>query len=173
MFVWKQLYQDKVLKQVFSQSHFLGLKRQNSKTEYQNVRFKSTSTPGEGLHLETAIWGLSKRDTLDIGEVRMPNGKVTSHVQNFGEDAMFVGSNGWTQVIGVADGVGGWIERGVDPSVFPLALMSACKAFVDSDHFTPNDAVALLAAGYSNVKNDKNNPVGKFKKVLPLFSKSM
>jgi len=100
MFVWKQLYQDKVLKQVFSQSHFLGLKRQNSKTEYQNVRFKSTSTPGEGLHLETAIWGLSKRDTLDIGEVRMPNGKVTSHVQNFGEDAMFVGSNGWTQVIG-------------------------------------------------------------------------
>lgn len=58
----------------------------------------------------TAVWGISKKDTLEDGAQKIPTEQMTSHVQNFGEDAMFVESNGSTQVIG-------WCEQINDGTV--------------------------------------------------------
>jgi hypothetical protein len=43
-----------------------------------------------------------------------------------GEDAFFLSSSG-LGAIGIADGVGGWAAKGIDPSLYPRALMSACE----------------------------------------------
>lgn len=44
-----------------------------------------------------------------------------------GEDAFFIFENEHTCAAGVADGVGGWAEVGVDPSLFAWGLMEACQ----------------------------------------------
>lgn len=62
-----------------------------------------------------------------------------------GEDAYFVSENG--KAMGVADGVGGWASKGVDPAIYARALMEGAKAFADAhpDITTP---VFLMQAGY-------------------------
>ncbi|KAJ3375183.1 Protein phosphatase PTC7 [Allomyces arbusculus] len=44
-----------------------------------------------------------------------------------GEDALFIWDSPEFVVMGVADGVGGWADLGVDPSLFAWALMDNCK----------------------------------------------
>ncbi|PVV00515.1 hypothetical protein BB560_003959 [Smittium megazygosporum] len=41
-----------------------------------------------------------------------------------GEDSLFHVINGYNLLFGVADGVGGWVESGVDPSIFARTLTS-------------------------------------------------
>lgn len=47
-----------------------------------------------------------------------------------GEDSFFVANH--HKAIGVADGVGGWRKKGVDPSAFSNALMANAKAYTDT-----------------------------------------
>ena len=72
-------------------------------------------------------------------------------------------------LLGIADGVGGWIKRGIDPSIFSRKLMSACKEFVKSESFSPQYPTQVLAVGYRNVLNDRSNPIGKFLLVILLL----
>ena len=62
----------------------------------------------------------------------------------FGEDAYFISDN--NQLCGVADGVGGWIEMGIDAGAFSRELMSNAKKFAsDENSLIPGD---ILASAY-------------------------
>jgi protein phosphatase PTC7 len=63
-------------------------------------------------------------------------------------------------VLGVADGVGGWRSYGVDPSLFPKSLMAACERMVTSGHFTPRNPVEVLSSGYYEVQQEKAPLIG-------------
>ncbi|KAK9940888.1 hypothetical protein M0R45_017523 [Rubus argutus] len=63
-------------------------------------------------------------------------------VEKGGEDAFFVSSyNGG--VIAVADGVSGWAEQNVDPSLFPKELMSNASSFVEDEEVNNNPQILI------------------------------
>lgn len=64
----------------------------------------------------------------------VPSGAIVPHkdkVEKGGEDAFFVTSAG-CGAVGVADGVGGWSEDGVDPALYARTLMVRCCEALDS-----------------------------------------
>eukprot|EP01080_Neovahlkampfia_damariscottae_P010467 gene10467-2989_t len=71
-----------------------------------------------------------------------------------GEDAYFISKNENEKIyaFGIADGVGGWSEIGVDPSEFSWELMNECKKCFESNReLSPKD---VLITGYSElIKN--------------------
>jgi protein phosphatase PTC7 len=52
---------------------------------------------------------------------------------------------GNADVIGVADGVGGWRAYGVDPGLFSVNLMKSCERLVVAGYFSSNKPANLLA----------------------------
>ncbi|KAK0068898.1 Protein phosphatase PTC7 [Biomphalaria glabrata] len=99
----------------------------------------------EPLHLVTGTSGFSK-------SVSKSNqfSKWT-----FGDDAYFISRNKVADVLGVADGVGGWRNYGIDPSSFPRSLMMACERMVRTGHFVPQSPANIIAAGYSEMLEQK------------------
>jgi len=67
-------------------------------------------------------------------------------VQKGGEDAYFISTDGL--VLGVADGVGGWAEVGVDPAIYSKALMKGSKDFTKTPNYS-KDPVDIMSAGYT------------------------
>ncbi len=67
---------------------------------------------------------------------------------------------------GVADGVGGWREYGIDPSLFSSSLMEACKSLIDNKliDLNPLTLKELLSRGYKQLLEDKQCIIGKEKK---------
>lgn len=106
------------------------------------------------FHLVTAASGLSKSHSTPSS---VPN---LIKPRTFGDDSCFVARHKLGDVLGVADGVGGWRTYGVDPSLFPKSLMAACERMVSSGHFTPRDPVDILSAGYFEVQQDKAPLIG-------------
>lgn len=66
----------------------------------------------------------------------------------FGDDACFVAWHQTADVVGVADGVGGWRTYGVDPSRFARSLMRVCEQLVRDGSFEPHKPAALIADSY-------------------------
>ena len=64
---------------------------------------------GKALHMTTAVANLPHPEKAHKG----------------GEDAWFIAEDGMS--FGVADGVGGWAEHGVDPAEYARQLMAHCK----------------------------------------------
>lgn len=62
-----------------------------------------------------------------------------------GEDAYFISQDGST--VGVADGVGGWNQLGVDPSLYSASLMENAKEAVNLGIKIP---VQILSIAYDN-----------------------
>lgn len=56
---------------------------------------------------------------------------------------------------GVADGVGGWRDYGVDPSQFSATLMRTCERLVKEGRFTPSNPVGILTSGYYELLQNK------------------
>ncbi|GBG26068.1 Protein phosphatase PTC7-like fig [Hondaea fermentalgiana] len=73
-------------------------------------------------------------------------GAIIPHAKKHGEgeDAMFISQEG--SAIGVSDGVGGWIEMGVDSGEYSRELMDNAKRFVQDSGST--DPVEILTASY-------------------------
>jgi len=69
-----------------------------------------------------------------------------SKVWKGGEDAHFITS----KVIGVADGVGGWADMGVDPALYALKLMEGAKNAVDN--LKVSDPMHVLRLAYEHSK---------------------
>ncbi|OCL01837.1 5-azacytidine resistance protein azr1 [Glonium stellatum] len=103
---------------------------------------------------------------------RQPNGKPTDIKKckqqrdkrvrpRSGQDAFFVGrvGNSGALAFGVADGVGGWSESGVDPADFAHGLCEymacAARAFPGDSKSSPLHPRDLLQAGYDEVMQDK------------------
>ena len=63
-------------------------------------------------------------------------------------------------VIGVADGVGGWKLYGVDPSKFSRQLMQNCERLVKSGQFNCKQPAGLLANAYNEMKNSNEKAFG-------------
>jgi protein phosphatase PTC7 len=66
--------------------------------------------------------------TLRAGACSLPH---PEKLATGGEDAFFISED--TRVIGVADGVGGWRESGIDPGEYSRTLMRVACEFFNSD----------------------------------------
>jgi len=64
-----------------------------------------------------------------------------------GEDAYFIGTDG--NSFGVADGVGGWSEVGVDPALYSRGLMESAKEGYDK--FQKKDPLEILQYAYDKM----------------------
>ena len=56
---------------------------------------------------------------------------------------------------GVADGVGGWRDYGVDPSQFSGTLMKTCERLVKEGRFVPGNPVGVLTSSYYELLQNK------------------
>lgn len=56
---------------------------------------------------------------------------------------------------GVADGVGGWRDYGVDPSQFSRTLMKTCERLVKEGRFMPSNPVGVLTSSYYELLQNK------------------
>nr|CAD7404879.1 unnamed protein product [Timema cristinae] len=78
----------------------------------------------------------------------------------FGDDAWFTARYKSAEVIGVADGVGGWRNYGIDPGVFSNFLMRTCERLVLCGRFVPTEPAGLLARSYYELLESKQPILG-------------
>nr|XP_037283052.1 protein phosphatase PTC7 homolog isoform X1 [Rhipicephalus microplus] len=103
------------------------------------------------LGLQTVTCGFPKeRNRFSIGLGR----------GQFGDDACFAAKYKSFDVLGVADGVGGWRTYGVDPSLFSTALMRNCERVVHSGRFKPNSPASIIASSYYELLENKRHIIG-------------
>lgn len=75
-------------------------------------------------------------------------------------DHLHRAQNKSAEVIGVADGVGGWRAYGVDPGLFSLNLMKSCERLVKAGYFTGDQPAQLLASGFREMQESKRPIIG-------------
>ncbi|XP_054710472.1 protein phosphatase PTC7 homolog [Uloborus diversus] len=78
----------------------------------------------------------------------------------YGDDASFFARYKTADVLGVADGVGGWRNYGFDPSKFSYTLMETCERLVVTGRFNPRNPGHLIAASYYELKENKEQIIG-------------
>ncbi|XP_014367429.1 protein phosphatase PTC7 homolog [Papilio machaon] len=86
------------------------------------------------------------------------NGRT--HKGQFGDDAWFSTQFSNADVIGVADGVGGWRAYGIDPGEFSSYLMRTCERLVRMGHFKLSEPGDLLAKSYYELLEHKKPILG-------------
>jgi len=79
---------------------------------------------------------------------------------------------GSADVIGVADGVGGWRAYGVDPGLFSNHLMRNCERLVKAGFFISNSPKALLEQGFREMQESKAQIIGSSTACLMMLSHS-
>ena len=85
-----------------------------------------------------------------------------------GEDSFFV-SNTYKS-IGMADGVGGWKDYGVDPSLFSNALMENAKRYSET-HRTETNPETILSHAYDRVVSEKKVDAGSSTAICATLTK--
>ncbi|XP_060522581.1 protein phosphatase PTC7 homolog [Cylas formicarius] len=100
-------------------------------------------------YLVSAVCGFSKDKKIQ----RLVRGQ-------FGDDAYFMAKYKSAEVMGVADGVGGWRAYGIDPGEFSLHLMKTCERLVRLGRFTPTNPSELLANSYHELLHHKKAILG-------------
>jgi len=63
-------------------------------------------------------------------------------------------------LLGVADGVGGWRHYGIDPGEFSSFLMTTCERLVSLGKLKPNEPNKLLAQSYYELLENKQPILG-------------
>ncbi|MEQ2162403.1 Protein phosphatase PTC7 [Xenoophorus captivus] len=104
-----------------------------------------SQTDGRDYSLITASYGFGK----DFSKGILKKGMC------YGDDACFIARHKAADVLGVADGVGGWRDYGVDPSQFSATLMRTCERLVKEGRFTPTNPVGILTSGYYELLQNK------------------
>jgi len=79
-------------------------------------------------------------------------------------------TKGKADVIGVADGVGGWRAYGVDPGLFSSHLMKCCERLVVAGYFHGNQPASLLAQGFREMQENKQQIIGSSTACLMMLS---
>jgi len=110
---------------------------------------ESTSLPQPHPHFVSVVCGFPK----DLISAKLKPGK-------YGEDSWFKTSTQKADVIGVADGVGGWRSYGIDPGEFSSFLMKTCERLVHCVNFNPHRPVNLLAYSYCELLEQKKPILG-------------
>lgn len=80
---------------------------------------------------------------MSVGISSIPH---PAKVAKGGEDAYFLSDD--MKVIGIADGVGGWGDIGVDPALYSKSLMEGAKLSVESIPPNQRDPVEVMSEGY-------------------------
>jgi protein phosphatase PTC7 len=80
---------------------------------------------------------------LSVGISSIPH---PAKVAKGGEDAYFLSDD--MKVIGVADGVGGWGDIGVDPALYSKSLMEGAKLSVQGSQQPMRDPVEIMSDAY-------------------------
>jgi len=81
-------------------------------------------------------------------------------------------TKGNADVIGVADGVGGWRAYGVDPGLFSNNLMRNCERLVRAGFFINSHPAALLEQGFREMQENKQQIIGSSTACLMMLSHS-
>jgi protein phosphatase PTC7 len=84
---------------------------------------------------------------ISIGAYSIPKNKGTA-----GEDAFFISASAHADVIGIADGVSGWAEFGIDSGKYSRWLMESAKEKTSSLSMDPED---ILEYAYAKVNEEK------------------
>jgi len=174
-----------------------GLSRSISRAFVQGVVQRSQSTSSEvgsspdkdatEYGLVTAVSGFPKPgsayniDNILRGQIGDDAYFVARHVDDWGteERSEDVAGRALTEqgqprgnadVIGVADGVGGWRAYGVDPGQFSLQLMANCERLVMAGYFVSNQPSKLLAQGFREMQENKMPIIGSSTACLMMLS---
>jgi protein phosphatase PTC7 len=113
--------------------------------------------------LVSACYGISKEQYSNS-----PSAFVTKLKKRavYGDDAWFISSHKTCDTLAVADGVGGWRDSGVDPSVFSSTLMRQCKRVVEQEQYGPlldpykidlSTPLTILASAYHSMIETKDS----------------
>lgn len=137
-----------------------------------------TGADDENLRLVTAVSGFPKPgsnyniDNILKGQIGDDAYFVARHVDEWASSdfdvAPSVGSppeetepkKGNADVIGVADGVGGWRAYGVDPGLFSVNLMKSCERLVKAGYFVGSQPSKLLEQGFREMQENKQQIIG-------------
>ncbi|EEB14038.1 5-azacytidine resistance protein azr1, putative [Pediculus humanus corporis] len=111
-------------------------------------------------HLVSAVCGFPK----DFFFSALRKGK-------FGDDAWFSAKYKTADVIGVADGVGGWRQYGIDAGEFSSFLMQTCERLVTKGRFLPTDPADLLAKSYYELFETKQAVLGSSTACIVILNK--
>lgn len=99
-------------------------------------------------------------------------GKTTKMKKGqFGDDAWFCAKVKAADVLGVADGVGGWRNYGIDPGEFSSFLMRTCERLVISGRFNGEPA-SLLARSYYELLENKQPVLGSSTACVVVLNKA-
>ncbi|XP_062870316.1 protein phosphatase PTC7 homolog [Trichomycterus rosablanca] len=108
------------------------------------------------------LGGLSQTDNRDYKLITATCGfgkdfrkGILKKGTSYGDDACFTARHRTADVLGVADGVGGWRDYGVDPSQFSETLMRTCEWLVKEGRFTPSNPVGILTSAYYELLQNK------------------
>ena len=143
-------------------------------SQNQCIPFTTSTSPSAGSYtyrIAASFSGKHQRfnpkTSLKSFEVKQSSSKRTTRQQRprTGEDAFFVASIGGTSNVafGVADGVGGWADSGIDPSDFSHGLCEHMSAIAQDTNLSITKRVyagELLQRGYDNVVRDKSITAG-------------
>lgn len=121
----------------------------NGITNYTTSSAEASVSRKREPHLVHAVCGFPKDFTHPI----LKKGQ-------FGDDAWFHAWNKSTDVIGVADGVGGWRNYGIDPGEFSSFLMKTCERLVCSGRLKSVLPATLLARSYYELLESKRPILG-------------
>ncbi|XP_022917110.1 protein phosphatase PTC7 homolog [Onthophagus taurus] len=99
--------------------------------------------------LVSAVCGFSKQKKIE----KLVKGQ-------FGDDAWFSVKHQKADVLGVADGVGGWRAYGINPGEFSLNLMKTCERLVRIGSFNATNPSDLLAKSYLELLYHKKPIMG-------------
>lgn len=160
-----------------------GLTRSISRALLQGVAQRSQSTELQKsaesqTKLVTAVSGFPKPgssyniDNILKGQIGDDAYFVARHVDEwtseFDDDREEPTGN--ADVIGVADGVGGWRAYGVDPGLFSVNLMKCCERLVVAGYFKPSQPSKLLAQGFREMQENKQQIIGSSTACLMMLS---
>ncbi|XP_064618495.1 protein phosphatase PTC7 homolog [Lineus longissimus] len=120
-------------------------------TSELSLPWKNRTGRERSLHLVTAASGYGNHSHSPAEVLKK---------WSFGDDACFIAKHKLSDILGVADGVGGWRSYGVDPSEFSSKLMQTCERMVNRGHFRPQAPAELLAASYSEILENKESLIG-------------
>ncbi|XP_046840868.1 protein phosphatase PTC7 homolog [Xenia sp. Carnegie-2017] len=125
----------------------------------ENQRSVACSNSRRYTKLITAYCGFSKN--------LLPSKKNRS----FGEDAFFITEDKVRNVLGVADGVGGWRNYGIDPSLFSSALMENCKNLIEQGLLNDPSPIEIMKEGYHEIFENKEPLFGSTTACIAVLDK--
>lgn len=120
----------------------------NGISNYSNCAEPNVNRRHES-RIVSAVCGFPK----ELAHARLKKGQ-------FGDDAWFTAKYKSADVIGVADGVGGWRHYGIDPGEFSAFLMRTCERLVCSGRFITTEPASLLARSYYELLESKQPILG-------------